>query len=304
MKPTTEIIEQYVAGQLSVEETVRFEALMKANPELQQNVLFEKLTVEGIRKSRHNELKARLNDISVSSLSATKTTSVLKTALTTAGVVTLGVGVYLFSVLSKDIDNIPESPSEVIFVDAPQENTQNVSFWDIDKITKLNSEEKTVLVGSEIKRPKKAKIVASKTSTAKTENKQSKSSIKKLYSPTITSPSFSEVSDENLDVKKVALEDIDEGLKNNSTEKPVELDVDINKKSVLRYRYFDRKLFLDGAFDKGEYEILEVNGIEGKSVFIFYLGKYYKVEVSDKLRELPLVTDKLLIQQLSLLRDK
>ncbi len=75
-----EKIAAYVEGELSAEESAQFEQAMEANPELLREVGFQKDIVQGIQDFRKAELKARLDQLQVGSVSSSAVAASSSTA--------------------------------------------------------------------------------------------------------------------------------------------------------------------------------------------------------------------------------
>lgn len=71
----------------------------------------------------------------------------------------------------------------------------------------------------------------------------------------------------------------------------------------MHYQYFGGKLYLYGKFDKGLYEVLDLNAKGGKSSFVYYQGTYYPVAAgTTSITALEACKDKTLIATLDKLR--
>ena len=71
----------------------------------------------------------------------------------------------------------------------------------------------------------------------------------------------------------------------------------------LKYKYFDGKLFLYGDFNEQPYEILEINGVKERKLYLFFESKYFNIDVTDKVKELDQIVNPKLVNELDIIRN-
>ena len=85
------------------------------------------------------------------------------------------------------------------------------------------------------------------------------------------------------------------------------IEVDINsaeRKYKSHYQFANGKLILYGSFDNELYEIIEVNGQNSRSLFLYYKTGYSLLDESKKeVTLLKKITDPVLIQKLNTFRS-
>jgi len=78
-----------------------------------------------------------------------------------------------------------------------------------------------------------------------------------------------------------------------------------DKKHNLYYQYYNNKLFLYGDFDSKPYEILELNTIKDKLIYLYFEDKYYGLNQNQiDIAALSVIKDKVTLSNLELIRNK
>ncbi|MEQ9466332.1 MAG: hypothetical protein RLN88_02920 [Ekhidna sp.] len=286
---------------MSDQEIADFERQLESDPSLKAESDFQSDIVSGLKEHRKLELKSRLDAINVGPtwMEFAQQSTLVKSL---GGVIVaslVGTGIYFMA-------DKPENSEEqtAIPVDAPiaQSTEYVLDLGKVDEEIKSNELE-TPEELNDVSRNEAVKETPQKedqpSESITTEEEESKPN--ETFKPSFEAPTIENVDEE----KQFAASDLDE-LPDDATianEDPVDVTHENSNSSTIRYKYYDGKLFLKGDFDKAPYEILEINSAAGRRIYVFYLGSYYKVGVTDRLTELPIVRDSKVVEELNLLRE-
>jgi hypothetical protein len=282
-----EHIDDYLTNRLNPEDKANFEKQLEADGALRADVEFQKLTIDAIKHARRAELKTMLNNVPVGG-------GGFSTGFTTAriagGVVSVALigSIAYFSLRDSKITE-PASP-----VVNTEETTKPINPAVVPSDTVVNS----------IAASDPSKITDQQTTSAPTE----KAALKKQDQPV---SAFKEPKIDVLDLSDELTSDSKKEkalLENHKAEiapSRVEVSTDSsNKKYAFHYQFNNGKLMLYGSFDKGLYEILEING-NSHNVFLFYQANYYLLEEKENITS-PLVPvkDPVLLKKLKEYRTR
>jgi len=292
----SKLIDDYLSGNLNDQQTKLFNEQMAVDPNLSDEFQFQSSVVEGIKEHRKLQLKTRLElvDVSPTFVEFIQGSALVKSfgGLVVASII--ATGIYLIG------EKYENQTGNQVINDRPV-NEQFIFNWDINE--KINFEETS---SSSLKAPIKitpnqqANKKPYKIIEAKKEEADNEGFTKEQFLPSVSAPAAFQINDE--EVKSVKLDEFDVTGTTNSKEE-IEIETELTKSLNIKYKYYDGKLFLSGDFDRAPYEILEINSLNTRKIYINYLGKYYKVETTDKLRSLPEVTDRRVISELNLLKE-
>ena len=275
-----ELIDDFLTNRLGDQEKTSFEQQMNSDPALKADVELQKQILRSVKKARAAELKAMLNNIPISGgyttgISAAKLAAVVGTAAL------VGTALY-FYLKPEELEKKPE-----------------VSVTQNEITTPVQQDEAPVIEHKEIK--KQSARIQSEVEVKKQEVK--KESVKPI---TMNQPKI-EVADPSDELVENSSTDIVKGQNNNSgvTNSHIEVEMDSsNKKYFFHYQFAQGKLLLYGSFDKGLYEILEING-DKKSVFLFYKDNYFMLdEKQKKIASLEPIKDGMLLKKLKDYRNQ
>lgn len=258
-----ESIDDFLTNRLGAPEKAAFEKELETNTALKAEVGLQKLAIEGVKKARAAELKAMLNNLPLGT-NISMEWSALKIAagIVGAGILIAGLTFYFksnqalnptnFSSSIEDSLNQPDNTTNAPEETPSQPNQENIS----------PAEE-----------PKKeaAKEKAEKKETEKKASNHSAEAVKpkiEMVDPTQELAENSTAEKNTAGENKKALVSVSYIL--------VETDA-TNKKYGFHYQFSQGKLHLYGNFDKGLYEILEVNG-DSHTVFMYYKELYYLLD--------------------------
>jgi hypothetical protein len=286
------LIESYLAGDLSAEQTTQFEKEISENPRLQNEVSLQKSIITAIQSGRKAELKARLNnlDVAVSTgLKAWHYASII-------GVVSLlGVtGYYLFPFKDKQEPVVVSvlSPKQVEEGKVPSKDQEEVLESESNSSDLPSSTKNAATVSTSAKQ----NTVSGNTAS----DARSKEEVPSL--PDLNTPEGAVHEPLNKEI-----ENPQHGLGKTShlgTSVPG-VEVVKSKKHPFHYRYFDNKLFLYGNFETKTYVILELNTAKGQEFYLKFDANYYDLETNKtEISKLELVKDAHILSQLEEVQKK
>ncbi len=297
-----EQIDHYHSGLMSEKETAAFKAKLEADPSLKAEADFQADIVNGLKEYRKAELKTRLEAINVGPgwVGFVQQSALVKSL---GGVVVaslIGGGIYMFG--EKDTSTNVEKP---ISIDAPIE--ESITY----DVIALGEEDSPVINESiELEKPQpsdelKEVVLAEDNPSSKQIETTEKTIVKTdeevpTFTPDVAAPDVALV-DEDKSFRSTNLDALPENASAEIEEEPIDVKSE-NRKGTIKYKYYDGKLFLSGDFNKDTYEILEINSASGRRIYVYYLSEYYTVGTTDRLIELPKVSDKKLIEELDFIR--
>ncbi|SRR5258706_3680728 len=249
-----ELIDDYLRGQLEGQEKEAFEKQLQADPALQGEVALQQQLIEGIKRARITELKTMLSQVPVTG--AMQVGAGLSAGQIAAGVITSAVVVtgtlFYFEPWNKSIEKpVVKTEQPVIENATPKTEPAEV------KTPGVKAESKTVAV-----EPKKKEV------------KKASAPIKKVRPDIQVTDPTDELTGNPSKAEKAKAENDPSAVSTSRIE--VETD-NSNKLYAFHYQFNQGKLILYGKFDKGLYEIIEVNG-NAHSVFLFYKDNYYLLD--------------------------
>ncbi len=310
-KLTNEQLDNYHSGRMSESEMADFNKLLESDPALKAENDFQSDIINGLKEYRKLELKSRLDAINVGPtwIEFAQQSALMKSF---GGVIIaslIGTGIYLYGERTEDI-----ASDELATVEAQE--VESIDFvWSLGEEEDSNSTQSVELekpqelpVHAVAQNSKTEESVISETTDTSdnlvVEDLESTSEAKQeeVYKPSFEAPNAESISDET-EFETTGLDEIPSSTSNVISENSIDVRSEITKSSIIKYKYYDGKLFLNGAFDKAPYEILEINSASGRRIYVYYIGSYYKVGNADKLTELPKVTNTDVINELKMLRE-
>ncbi|GAB4244162.1 MAG: hypothetical protein Tsb0034_22250 [Ekhidna sp.] len=293
-----EQIEKYHSGRMSSEEAAAFENVLASDPSLKMESDFQSDIIRGLKDYRKAQLKSRLDaiDVSPSWIEFAQQSTLMKSFGGVAVATLIGTGVYFYAEPTPNA-----SEGEAIVVDAPNptdmENIWMLGEEDIPQVAQLEEKPSNkVIKEQKVEKQEDTATVVATVSAAGVDEKP------KAFAPSFDAPDASAIQDEEA-LKTENLDELPATTAAEVSETPINVETEIVKSLVVKYKYYDGKLFLSGDFDRAPYEILEINTASGRRIYVKYLDKYYQVGVTDQLSTLPEVTDQAVIDELKLLRN-
>lgn len=162
------LVEQYVLGNLSLEEAKSFEEYLSNTPAAKEKVDLQRDIIEAIKQKSRLEMKARLSQINPNA-SSTLTQKIAIAAATLVTATLVGIGMYSSAVTPQPL--AIKTTTEVISP-TPMEAQKNVSTSKAPKPTFEKNEATTPLAPTVITKNKVEIVTKSKISTPKTQNNE------------------------------------------------------------------------------------------------------------------------------------
>ncbi|WP_372530119.1 hypothetical protein [Ekhidna sp.] len=286
---------------MSEQEIAAFQKQLEADPALKAESDLQGDVIGGLKEYRKLELKSRLDAINVG---PTWVEFVQQSALmkSMGGVIVasiIGTGIYFMGESKEEIES-----TEPITITAPVETGSTDYVLELGDETDVKNDtelEKAVSV-AKVENTTDQKPVVQESTPVQSEKLVEVVEKVEEFKPSFDAPAVASVEDES----RFSGSDLDELPENTSSEssnEPIDVESENNRSNVIKYKYFDGKLFLSGDFNKSPYEILEINSLAGRRIYVYHQGSYYSVGMANKLTELPLVTNKEVIEELKLLRE-
>lgn len=286
------IVENYLSGGMSSSDKLSFENEVTNNSYLQAELNHQTELIKGIQQFRKLELKSRLASINVNPtlIGIVSQSTALKSAIISASAVLIATGAYFYF----------DSPK----TNFKLEHINPISEYKLvaDNVPEAINELDPVEINKKEIKPELTQKIEETAKASKTE-------IVKVQTPDFSVPNSPDPSDsESLPATEEILKNKSNGLEAlTDVDKASKVEVQniIDKKYKFHYQYLEGKLYLYGKFNEGPYEIIEINGREGKNIFFFYQGRYHKIKrnTSDVTR-FEMITDLALIKELEILKGK
>ncbi|WP_420318406.1 hypothetical protein [Ekhidna sp.] len=296
-----EQIEKYHLGQMSESELASFEKQLNSDPSLKAESDLQADIINGLKGHRKLELKSRMDAINVG---PTWVEFIGQSALmkSMGGVIVasvIGTGIYFLGERDESITN-----SNPIEISAPTPASEEY-VWELGQDEAVNAEnslEKPELKPqtTDSKNIDNTQLV--EVSSPDQEEVQVAKENGDVFKPSVDAPQVDDIEEETK-FKASNLDELPETVETAESEEPIDVETQNSRSNIIKYKYFDGKLFLNGDFDKAPYEILEINSASGRRIYVYYLGTYYQVGTTDKLIELPAVKDQDVIKELKLIRE-
>lgn len=279
----SELIDDYLTNRLPEQDRIAFEQRMASDHTLKADVALQKEIIESLRVTRMTELKSMLKKVPVATPTIYFTP--LRIAAGLIGTAVLATGLYFF------MDNNGHF------------NVNQISSSLVDSINQTENKNPDLQPDSSKNEMNIAPII---------KNKALKEAIKQKDTEAI---------DQNNKGAKPSIDLIDPTGELTETEPTPEntisnspaislakIDAEVNsreRKFKSHYKFAQGKLVLYGTFDKGLYEIIEVNAQSSRTLFLFYKSAYYFLDETQKeITLLKEITDPVLLDKLQAFRSQ
>lgn len=280
------MIEQYVSGTISASDKAMLEAEIAANPSLQGDVDFHRDMVKGLRDFRKAELKARLDALPVEvGLFETFTQSTLLKVAASATITAVVVGgIYYFS--GNSVERVGTIEKLVpLSIEAGPVDSRKLELQDLARVDAPNEPASAVAEHlSEVPEVEEEEAV-----------------------PVFKKPAVKEFeNEEEFESAPVEGEALAAVAKPAEINMPVDIEVKsrIGFDNKLQYQFYEEKLYLYGDFGNIPYEILEINNRDGKKLYLYHEGTFYRLFYpTQKITELEKVENEARIKELKIFRE-
>lgn len=289
-----ELVSSYLDGDMSKLDRLSFENRLLQDPELREEYLLQKETLEQIKEYRRIELKSRLSNIKINA-PAFYQSGLFKIAASIGTAAIVGAGIYFYGNDQKEeFSEVNLAQEQQIVVDEPVPEIPKVvidavEMDEVDALTETGEDQDQ-----------------SVTTIAKKEEVKTKTP--KRIKPDVVEPNvFSDIKEEEALKNEPAFKVTTAEKITDKIEKTVEVEVieSASRKQNLQYKFYNRKLFLYGDFNKEPYRIIELKGNKSKEYFLYYEGSYFnlKEDTFDPI-ELEIIENTRLIRKLDTIRLK
>jgi len=257
-----DLINSYINGKLSAEEAKSLESALNQDESLRNLLEQETLMKDAVSRYRTIELKARMNNIKVTS-GVSNYLKIAASLMIMGGVISGGY--YYKSISSHNNNNLANNQQSNLSV----ENKPTIKDQNTKEVISetLKKEEVSTHENS-----------ADKKMSVKKQNANTNNSIS---SPSVEDIDAASPSDFNDSENKSVNSDNTGSINGPKTD----ISIELNNSEELRYKNFNSKLFLIGKFTK-KYEIIAVKSDE---MYLSYNGNFYylrnNVETSTKLEK-------------------
>jgi hypothetical protein len=278
----SELIEDYLTGNLSQKQSMEFEAQLEKDPDLNKDFLLQKDIINAIKDVRKAELKSMLNNVNVSS---TNGFNYFPLQVVSAILVTsiLAVGTYFY--FSDSSEATIESTT------IPAENITESDF------TEEPSAGNSPALTEEISPEHEQEITA-----------ENQSETQEAPAETPENHSLDEQARAIVEESKKPEASPEPPAANLPDSRPGETNLNVETKTdrnhAFHYQYYEDKLFLYGDFKGSAYEVIKLPTPNGVKLYMSYEGRFYKMERSRRIRPFELIEDPIIIEQLQKQKSK
>jgi hypothetical protein len=294
--PHKEMIDAYLTGRLSPEDSDRLMQRLEQDPALKEEFLMQKDLVNSLQSFRKQQLKARLNNIEVGSGYSFTSAAGFKFMVGAALVALLGTGSYFAYTQLSEQENVYENQA----VELAEERSLRTEEEDFaqkpvaapqPQAEEIFSPEEP---GAAAEQPKETVTSPSKTIIAENTPKQNSTSTK-VKQPAATATATEEPKAAKPEVIKpdvlTYFEEKDALSSSPEVEAPadqlanirsfdtknIEVTTKADKRYPFHYSFYDNQLHIYGDFSQVPYEVLEVNSGFNTRYYLYHNGKYYEL---------------------------
>ncbi|MCR9253939.1 MAG: hypothetical protein NXI20_26245 [bacterium] len=314
-----DLIDSFLSGGMSTSEQAEFEHMLNSDPLLKEEFMFQKEIVNGIKEYRRDQMKHRLNQITIGvGVTGLLLNSGLSKVLAAVGTIGfIGVGSY-FIVEELNSTNTPETISSLdLSIDSPKEFSGETFVFEMplnEDVADINEQKQKHVaennkITSSVAKTETTKvsiIVAEEESKEKLGISEEVEIAEKVKQANFNVPSMDELGndEETLNGIDITLPDSNQPITTKEeASKEIEIENVRQTKYDLHYKFFSGKLFLYGDFNSIPYELLEINSGASRNLYLFHDSVYYQLSQFEK-NVVPLkpIRDKELISELEIIR--
>jgi hypothetical protein len=283
-----ELMDDYMANRMPVEERVAFEKRIENESTLQKEIKLQHNVVASLRNARKAELKNMLNNVPVNNLPVSNSTVVIKVVAGIAISTLIGTSIYYFLNQPAKQEIVKPSQSEV--VEVPDESPAP------------GKEEPQPV----IEQP----LIIEEEDNKKAQPLSGKKKARKEVPPAPVADPQIEVFDPTAELEDVSNEPHESEILTNddipSTFEPsILVTVDsTSRRHNFHYKLEEDALLLYGPFERNLFEILEFISDNKRTAFLYYKKSYYFLKETDKTLALTPVQDPALLNKLRKYRTK
>jgi hypothetical protein len=301
-----ENIEAYITNKMPAADKISFQNELAKDPLLNNEIDLQKDIIAALKQQRKAELKTRLNKIQIDT---TTNYAGLKVAasILLAGLISFGTYNYISSqknnrnTISSN-NTVAGSSEKTITTNSGESNNNVITENKTSKAASTNSNDikGTVIAKNELN-DNASSTIATK---AITRNKTAESG-----DPVANAPEIKDRYDESDGIKTDNDIKMPKGDFSNTNDESsldnLKIETIKDKNHNLFYQYYNNKLFLYGDFDSKPYEILELNTIKDKQLYLYFENNYYGLHSNQtEITPLSVIKDKGTLSNLELIRNK
>ena len=324
------MIDAYLAGQLSPEETSRLMESLEKDPALKEEFLLQQSTVKALQEYRRMALKARLDTIEVGTGFSFTSAVGLKFIAGTALVALLGTAAYFGyseftepaplenAILLTEEDTDTTTPLSLerlpVKPEVAEENKnkiakKTIAAKEVEKEVEPVIAPETHIKASKEAHAKKVEIVEKEKSVvASAEKENASTSTSKASSAEVIKPDvLTDFEETDITARTPEVEVPEDQLANrhsfdNST---ISVSTKSDSRYNFHYRFYDNQLQIFGDFKSVPYEVLEVNTGLSTRYFLYHKDQYFELKPNQqKITRLQELTDKKTIKELEITRTE
>lgn len=283
-----ELMDDYLANRMPVEERVAFEKRIENEPTLQKEINLQQNLITSLRNARIAELKNMLNNVPVSNLPGSNSTIIVKVVAGIAISTLIGTSIYYFLNQPAKQEIVKANQNEV--VQTPVESPSP------------RKEEPQPLA--------EQALILEEEENKKTQTLSGKKKARKEVPPAPVADPQIEVFDPTAELEDGSNEPHESEILTNddipSTFEPtIMVTVDsTSRRHNFHYKLEEDALLLYGPFEKNLFEILEFISDNKRTAFLYYKKSYYFLKETDKTLALTPVQDPALLNKLRKYRTK
>jgi hypothetical protein len=280
-----ELMDDYLANRMPVEERAAFEKRIEAEVDLKKEIQIQQDIVASLRNVRMAELKNMLNNVPVHNLPGSTSTVFIKVVAGVAISTLIGTSLYYFLNQPEKQEVVAPIQNDVSKTEVPQpQNEQPGALSEQPAI--VEEENKKTQASNSIKKAKK-EVPPAPVADPKIE----------VFDPTAE---LEDTSNEPSESEILTNDDIP-----STFEPSIMVTVDsTSRRHNFHYKLEEDALLLYGPFERNLFEILEFISDNKRTAFLYYKKSYYYLKETDKTLALTPVQDPALLNKLRQYRTK
>ncbi len=299
-----QLIDDYLSGKITDKNRILVDNKLTTDPEFKNEFELQKNIVNAIKDSRRSELKTRLENIKIHWYNTIPANWKIAASVTAVTIATIGAYFYFDNQsdqksqlemesidsieITTDVNEIPQKPT-VIISELPEEGLEEDSNKPPETTVKKAEEPKVTAKNNRIEETVDEQMVP-----------ETNGDIEVIVPDLVDDfeagedLNMKDVTDSNIN----KISPVREDFYSNTEVKTL-----MHKKYNFHYQLSEGLLTLYGNFEDIPYEILEINSLEGKRLFLNYKNNYYMLLSTGSITALTPVTDTTLINELNIVKE-
>lgn len=304
-----QLIDDYLSGNITIQDKAVVEHKLATDPEFRNEFDLQKNVINAIRNTRRLELKSRLENIQVHWYHSIPQSWKIAATVSVATLTTISAFFYFNPDILTGVKTDLESAAPVETI-AEEKNIPQKPSVEIESVPEI-------IPDTAIEPAEKAAERISDNPTARAEEtaKTQVIAMEPEIEPLVPETSHEievvvpDMDDDLADAPDLNIDELssDNLNKLNPVRKDFYSTTEVktirHKKYNFHYDLRDGMLTLYGNFEEIPYEILEINSVDGKRLFLHYRNNYYMLTNTYEIAPLNPVTDTTLIKELDIVKD-